>query len=76
MSNPGKRARSWFFSLTDGRRGDPTLYERPGLDAAEIRAAEDALVDAIGAAKTADLIANEQIETIYGGPKTIVDNWK
>jgi len=28
------------------------------------------------AAKKADLIAYEQIETIYGGPKTIVDNWK
>ena len=28
------------------------------------------------AAKQADLIAKEQIETIYGGPKTIVDNWK
>jgi carbon-monoxide dehydrogenase iron sulfur subunit len=28
------------------------------------------------AAKKADLIAKEIIETIYGGPKTIVDNWK
>ena len=28
------------------------------------------------AAKKADLIAQEAIETIYGGPKTIVDNWK
>ena len=28
------------------------------------------------AAKKADFIAYEQIETIYGGPKTIVDNWK
>ena len=28
------------------------------------------------AAKNADLIAKDQIETIYGGSKTIVDNWK
>jgi Fe-S-cluster-containing hydrogenase component 2 len=28
------------------------------------------------AAKSADLIAREAIDTIYGGPKTIVDNWK
>jgi carbon-monoxide dehydrogenase iron sulfur subunit len=28
------------------------------------------------AAKKADLIAEEAIETIYGGPKTVVDNWK
>jgi ferredoxin len=28
------------------------------------------------AAKKADLLASEAIETLYGGPKTIVDNWK
>lgn len=28
------------------------------------------------AAKKADFLAKEAIETIYGGPKTIVDNWK
>ena len=28
------------------------------------------------AAKPADLIAKDAIDTIYGGPKTIVDNWK
>jgi len=28
------------------------------------------------AAKQADLIAKNAIDTIYGGPKTIVDNWK
>jgi Fe-S-cluster-containing hydrogenase component 2 len=28
------------------------------------------------AAKKADLIARDAIDTIYGGPKTIVDNWK
>ena len=30
----------------------------------------------IAAAKKADLIARDAIDTIYGGPKTIVDNWK
>lgn len=28
------------------------------------------------AAKQADLIARDAIDTIYGGPKTIIDNWK
>ena len=28
------------------------------------------------AAKNADLIAKDAIQTIFGGPKTIVDNWK
>ncbi|UCF73373.1 MAG: twin-arginine translocation signal domain-containing protein [Deltaproteobacteria bacterium] len=28
------------------------------------------------AAKPADIMAAEAIETLYGGPKTIVDNWK
>lgn len=28
------------------------------------------------AAKNADVLAAEAIDTIYGGPKTIVDNWK
>lgn len=59
--------------LTDGRRGDPTLYER-GLDAAAISAAEDELVET---RKTESRRAGEILgasELVFlGGPDGALD---
>ena len=70
------------------RNGSLTMTEEDYPDACILcgecvkQCPEDALgilprtTDGKYAAKKADLLASEAIETLYGGPKTIVDNWK
>lgn len=53
--------------------GDPECVRKCPFDALSVL---PRTTDGKYAAKNADLLAEEAIETLYGGPKTIVDNWK
>ncbi len=53
--------------------GDPQCVKKCPEDALSVL---PRTTDGMYAAKQADVLAEEAIETLYGGPKTIVDNWK
>jgi len=60
--------------LTDGRRGNPSLYEQPGLDQAAIRAAEDELVETRKAeSRRAGEILGASELVFLGGPDGSLD---